>query len=235
MRITPAISRGYLHYSCKRSNWHNKQKQRVVEFSCPCRKYSSTMNKLFITLFLFLFIGQVRGQQEKLGDIFLEVQYNHTSYDVTKGNNKAFLGLGAQAFLNITNTKLNVTLEVTGDINIMDDKVGRYRWDGTFDSGMPLIDNVGSMVTLLAGLSHQPVKRFYYGIAAGPGFINGNIHLALKPAIGYMTGNHRWTGKLSFINIYNRELPAVVIQNKDYKMKDFGVVSFTIGLRLNKS
>ena len=192
------------------------------------------MKKITTTVLLFFLLFQVRAQQQKLAEIFLGLQYSHTLYDVTKGNNQAAMGLGAQAFFNISNFPLKATLEITGDVNILDDKVGRYRWDGTFDSSMPLIDNVPSMVNVLAGVSYHPINRVYVGIAAGPSFINGDILLAVKPAIGYMSENHRWTSKLSFINVFNRELPAVVFPNHHYKMQDFSSISLTIGLRLCK-
>lgn len=80
------------------------------------------------------------------------------------------------------------------------------------------------MVNLFIGSSFQPTQNFFLLFVAGPGFINGQTLFGIKPSIGfYFSKNQRWTGKLSYINIFN--------QDKVTK-EDFGTISFAIGVKL---
>jgi hypothetical protein len=100
----------------------------------------------------------------------------------------------------------------------MDDKVGRVRANDI------LIDDVPAMVNLFIGSSFQPAQNFYLSFLGGPSFIGERTLLGIKPSLGfYFDRNQKWTGKFSYINIFNRD-----IETKE----DFGSVSFAIGLKL---
>jgi hypothetical protein len=180
------------------------------------------MSKFIIVLFLLFSVLHLSAQKQKTFNIYLLAQQNWTMYDITKGNNPSGFGLGVQAFLK-TRSKFRATMEITGDIYLMDDKVGRYRYTDV-NLYSEIIPDVPSMINLFAGASYHPSSTFYLGVAAGPGFINNKAYVGFKPSIGFFTKNQRWTGKLSFINIFNRDFPT---------QSDFGSGSIAIGYRLH--
>ena len=174
--------------------------------------------KKLIPAFLFCFLlTQVFAQTQKKVTTYLLAQYNKTIYDATLGNNPSGIGLGLQTFFN-NKTKFTPTIEITGDIYLEDDKVFR-----TDLNGKP-INNVPGMVNLFIGSSFQPTQAFFLSFVGGPSFIGGQTLLGIKPSIGfYFSKNQRWTGKLSYINIFNRDKTT---------KEDFGSISFALGLKL---
>jgi hypothetical protein len=171
-----------------------------------------------ISIFLLCFILMPGfGQTQKKVSTYLFAQYTNTMYDITSGNNPWGAGLGLQTFFN-NRTDFKLTIELTGDLYLMDDKVGRVRANDI------LIDDVPGMVNLFVGSSFQPNQNFYLSFLAGPSFIGERTLLGIKPSLGfYFDRNQKWTGKFSYINIFNRD-----IETKE----DFGSVSFAIGLKL---
>ncbi|MFI5406156.1 MAG: hypothetical protein ACHQ1D_06540 [Nitrososphaerales archaeon] len=131
------------------------------------------------------------------------------------------MGLGLQTFFN-NQSKFKPTVELTGDIYMQDDKVYRtYPGDST---GMEGPERVNGMVNLFAGLSYHPIQELYLSFIAGPSFMDGQTFFGIKPSLGfYFSKTQRWTGKVSYINIFNR----VKLLNED-----FGSLSIAIGLRL---
>jgi hypothetical protein len=182
------------------------------------------MRKLLITLLLFFSLFQLVAQKQRKVNYYLQAQQNLTLYDITLGNNPNGFGLGAQIFLN-TKSRFKATLEVTGDTYMMDDKVLRSReispgvWD--YDSEIP---DVPGMVNLFAGASWHPTKGFYISATVGPSFISSNTYLGFKSALGFLTRNQRWMGKITFINIFNRDYPT---------QSDFGSAGISIGYRIH--
>ena len=174
--------------------------------------------KKLIPTFLFCFLlTQLFGQTQKKVSTYLFAEYNKTIYGTTLGNNPSGVGLGLQTFFN-NKSKFKPTIEITGDIYLENDKVNR-----TDLNGAPLND-VPSMVNLFIGSSFQPTQNFLLSFVAGPSFISGQTIFGIKPSIGfYFSKNQRWTGKLSYINIFN--------QDKVTK-EDFGTLSFSIGVKL---
>jgi hypothetical protein len=173
------------------------------------------MQKVITTTILFFVLTTSFGQRLKKVFTYLMVQYNNTIYDVAKGNNPWSVGAGLQTFLNIK-TKFKATIELTGDIYLFDDKVFRT------DSNGIQIRDVRGMVNLFAGASFNPTKYIFLSVVAGPSFISGQTLLGIKPSLGfYFPGSQRWTGKISYINIFNRN-----------KTKDFGSLSVSIGRKL---
>ena len=86
------------------------------------------------------------------------------------------------------------------------------------------IESIGSMVNLFGGSVFNPNQNSSISFLAGPGFINGNTLLGIKPSFGfYFSKSQRWKGKMSYINIFKRD--------KQTK-KDFGTLSFAIALKL---
>ena len=102
-----------------------------------------------------------------------------------------------------------------------DDKVLRLNPDGS----IPKDDNaVHGMVNVFAGSSFRPTSTIYVSFLAGPSFISGQTFLGIKPSFGfYFSKTQRWTGKISYINIFNR----TKVTNED-----FGSISLSIGLKL---
>lgn len=177
--------------------------------------------KKLIPIFLFCFLlTQVSGQTKRKVSAYLLTQYNHTLYDYTVGNNPWGMGLGLQAFLN-NKTQFKPTIEFTSDIYLEDDKVGRSNPDGSF----PGDDNsVSGMINLFAGSSFHPTENIYLSFVAGPSFISGHTLFGIKPSIGfYFSKTQRWTGKISYINVFNR---TKIIN------EDFGSLSLALGVKL---
>ena len=175
------------------------------------------MQKVTTTFLLCFILTQTFGQRQRKVSIYLLTQYNNTMYDVTKGNNPWGIGLGVQTFLN-NKTRFKPTIELSGDIYLMDDKVFR-----TDSAGTPLND-VRGMVNLFVGTSFNPTKNIYLSVVVGPSFISGQTLFGIKPSLGfYFPKSQRWTGKISYINIFNRDKAT---------KEDFGSLSLAIGLKL---
>lgn len=174
-----------------------------------------------IAIFLFWFIfTQTFGQTQRKISTYLLAQYNKTIYDRTIGNNPWGAGLGLQTFFN-NNSKFKTTIECTADIYLEDNKVFRLNPDGT----VPInYNDVRGMVNLFVGTSFHPARDIYLSFAAGPSFISRQTMLGIKPSFGfYFSKSQKWTGKISFINIFNRD-------NKT--KEDFGSFSLAVGLKL---
>ena len=177
--------------------------------------------KKLIPTFLFCFLlTQVFGQTSRKLSFYVFANYNNTLYDYTVGNNPWGVGLELQAFLN-NKTKFKPTIELTADTYLEDNKVLRLNPDGS----IPNDDNaVEGMVNLFAGASFYFNQIVYVSFVAGPGFISGQTFLGIKPSFGfYFSKAQRWTGKISYINIFNR---TKVVND------DFGSFSLSIGLKL---
>ena len=157
------------------------------------------------------------GQTQKKVNTYLLAQYNNTISDRTIGNNPWGMGLGLQAFFN-NKSKFKPTIELTGDLYLENDKVFRLNTDGS------AINTVESMVNLFFGSSYHPAKDVYVSLTAGPSFISGQTLVGIKPSFGfYFSKTHRWTGKLSYIHIFNRDKTT---------KEDFSSVSVAIGFKL---
>ncbi len=177
------------------------------------------MQKIITTFLLCSILANTFGQRQRKVSMYLLTQYNNTIYDRTVGNNPWAVGLGVQTIFN-NHTKFKPVIEVTGDIYLQDDKVLRLNDDGT----MPTDTDVAGMLNVFAGTSFHPTKNIYFSFVAGPGFVSGETLLGIKPSFGfYFSKTQRWTGKISYINVFNR-----------YKAtnEDFGSTSFAIGLKL---
>ncbi len=173
------------------------------------------MKKIASSIFL-CFLLTASAQAQKKVSVYLLAQYNSTIYDATKGNNPWGIGPGLQAFFN-NKTKFKPTIEFTADTYLEDDKLLRL------ENGKP-VDDLGSMVNLFVGSSYHLKQTIYFSLMAGPSFINGHTYFGAKPSFGfYFSGNQRWTGKLSYINIFNRD---------KLTKEDFGSMSLAIGLKL---
>lgn len=176
------------------------------------------MRKFITFSTLLISFCQLSAQKQRLVNVYLQGQLNWPRYDISKVNNNAGFGLGAQAFLH-TKSKFNATLELTAD-----KYWGKKVLLGYRTSPFGAIPSVDGMVNLFAGTTWNPSKIFYMGIAVGPSFINGNVHAGFKPAIGLFSRNQRWTTRLSFIHLINRDLRT---------KEDFGAASFSIGYRVH--
>jgi hypothetical protein len=178
------------------------------------------MQKIIPTFLLCFLLAQTFGQIQKKVTTYLLRQYNKTIYDRTIGNNPWSIGLGLQTFF-INKTKFKPTIELTGDIYLENDKVLRLNPDGTI---LTTSNDVRGMVNLFGGSSYHLTQNVYLSLVAGPSFISGQTLLGIKPSFGfYFSKNQGWTGKISYINIFNRDKAT---------KEDFGSTSFAIGVKL---
>ena len=175
------------------------------------------MQKFFTTLFCCFILTQTFGQTQRKASMYLQGQFNKTIYDRTIGNNPWGIGLGLQAFLK-TSTKFKPTIDFTADAYLEDDKILRLNPDDT------PIDHIGGMANLFVGASYHPTEKVYISLVTGPSFISGQTLLGIKPSFGfYFSPTQKWTGKVSYINIFNRDKRT---------NEDFGSLSLSVGVRL---
>lgn len=178
------------------------------------------MQKIIITLLLPFIVATSFSQSQRKVSVYLETQYNYTLYDYTAGNNPWGIGPGLQTFFN-NKTKFKPTIELTGDLYLESDKVLRLNPDGSMpESG----SDIRSMINLFMGTSFHPNEYIYVSLLAGPSFIGEQTLFGIKTSVGfYFSKSQRWTGKVSYINIFNR--------TKIVK-EDFGSVSLALGIKL---
>ena len=178
------------------------------------------MQKVIMTFQICFILTQTFGQTQKKISTYLLTEYNKTIYDRTRGNNPWGVGLGLQTFFN-NKTRFKPTIELTGDIYLEDDKVLRLNPDGS----IPINYNeVQGMVNLFVGTCFNPTRNIYLSFLAGPSFISGQTMLGIKPSFGfYFSKSQKWTGKISYINIFNRDKTT---------KEDFGSLSLAVGLKL---
>lgn len=125
--------------------------------------------------------------------------------------------MGLQIFAPNT-SKLRPTIDFTADAYIYDDKVYRMYLDGT------PIGTVDVLVNLFAGASYHPTRIGYLSFVCGPGFVSGQTLFGVKPSLGfYFTPDQKFTGKISYINVFNREPRA---------RENFTLISCSLGIRL---
>lgn len=178
------------------------------------------MRALIFLLLLSLMLNLTFAQVKQRTSFYLLAQYNHTLYDRTTGNNPWGAGLGFEVFFK-GQSKFKPALELTRNFYLEDNKLLKLNPDGSVP---PARYDLNSMTTLFAGECYQLDSNIYISLLAGPGLIDKNIYFAIKPSFGFFfTKSKRWTGKISFINIFNRYPPT---------KEDFGSVSFAIGVKL---
>ena len=175
------------------------------------------MQKFLPTFLLCFLLTQSFSQIQRKVSTYLQAQYNKTIYDRTIGNNPWGAGLGLQLYFN-NNSRFKPTLDFTADAYFEDDKVLLINPEGT-----EIID-IGGMVNVFAGASFYPTKKMYLSLVTGPSFVSGQTLLGVKPSFGfYLSQNQRWTGKISYINVFNRDKAT---------KEDFGSISLSLGIKL---
>ena len=178
------------------------------------------MKKLIATVFFCLLLGSSFSQTQRKISAYFLTQYNRTVRDYTIGNNPWGIGFGLQAFFN-NKTRIKPTAELTADAYLMDDKVLRLNPDGSSPENY---EDVRGMVNLFLGASYHPTNTVYLSLVAGPSVVGGQTLAGIKPSVGfYFSKEQKWTGKLSYINIFNRTVVA---------KEDFESISLILGLRL---
>jgi hypothetical protein len=178
------------------------------------------MQKTIVTLLFSFILVQAIAQPHQKTTTFLLAQCNITAHDRTVGNNPWGAGLGIQTFFG-SKTKFKAVVELTGDVYLVNDKVLRVNTDGT--SFTP-VDDVPGMINLFMGCSYQPDQHVYFSLLAGPSFINGSMLFGVKPCVGfYFSKTQRFMGKVSYINIFNRDKPT---------KEDFGSFSLAVGIKI---
>ena len=173
------------------------------------------MKKIFILPFLlFVLSGFAQTPHKTSGYLFAD--YNKTISDITLGNNPWGAGIGALVFYN-NKTKFKPGIELTGNIYLVDDKVFR-----TYNGSE--IESVRGMINLFAGSSFTITPIAYVSLFGGPAFINGKNYFGVKPSLGiYFSKKQQWTGKISYLNIYNRDAATGT---------DFTSISISLGVKL---
>ena len=114
------------------------------------------------------------------------------------------------------------TIELTADGSLEDDKLLRL------DLNNKAVNDARGVINLFGGLSFFATKNVYVSFVAGPSFINSETYFGIKPSVGfYFSNTHKVTARVTYTNIFNRELNYQQTQ-KD----DFGSIGFAIGLKL---
>ena len=174
-----------------------------------------SMKKFLLTLSSCLLLVAAFAQKERRISTYASTQFNATLYDINARNNPWGIGLGLQSLVN-NRMRFKPALEITGDVYLAGTK------DLFLVEGRDVA--VTGMVNLFAGAQFKATERTYLSLLMGPSFVNGHACFGLKPAVGfYFSKNKRWTGKIAFINIFNRE-PSID--------RDFGSLSLSVGLKL---
>jgi hypothetical protein len=173
--------------------------------------------KKILPAIFFSFVALFSFSQERKISVLFNTQYTGTIDDVTKDNNPWAMGVGVQSYFN-NNSRFRPTLDITADIYLEDDKVMRYYPDGT------VMDDLGGVVSVFAGAAYFLGNRTYVSFVMGPGFTEGQTNFGIKPSFGfYFSERKRWTGKISYINLFNRD---------NRYGQDFTSISFTLGVRI---
>jgi len=202
----------FLNLVTVRTNWISNT---ALHKHCSLQNEPAMQKLLPIILFCFILI-QSFGQAQQKVSTYLQAQYNTTLYDRTKGNNPWGMGVGLQLFFK--SSKLRPTIDLAATAYLEDDKVFRMTQDGK------PVDDIGGMVNLFAGAAYHPIQTIYLSLVAGPAYINEQVLLGVKPSFGfYFSEKQRWTGKISYINIFNRDTTS---------KEDFGSLSLSLGIKL---
>ncbi|MET0244699.1 MAG: hypothetical protein ABW174_14570 [Flavitalea sp.] len=167
-----------------------------------------------------LFFADSNAQSNRKISTTIFAQGNLTLHDYTIGNNPWAIGMGFQTEIR-TKSRFSPMLEITGDAYLADDKVLRVDPDGNETN----VDNdVPGMVNIFGGAAYRTSDMAFVALTAGPSLINGKIFFGIKPAFGfYFDEKHRWTGKLSYIHVFDRT---------KLNKQDFVSLSAAIGVRL---
>lgn len=174
------------------------------------------MKRLFSVLAVLL-LNSSFGQSTKKVSFLLQAQSNITLKDYTKGNNPWSLGVGLQTSF-LLKSKINPTIELTGDLYLADDKVIRA------DSTGRRYNDVRSMVNMFFGASLTPAQNIYLSVLCGPSFTGRQTLFGLKPTLGvFFSKKKKMLAKLSYIAVFNRG--NLVKQN-------FTSVSLSLGVKL---
>jgi hypothetical protein len=178
---------------------------------------NQTMHRNILTILICFIMGEAFGQEQQKIATYLQTQYNKTLYDKTIGNNPWSIGLGLQAFFPNA-SPFRFTVDLTADAYLEDDKVLRLNPDDT------PVDDLRGMINLFAGAAHNLTPHIYLSLVAGSSLVGGRVLTGIKPSAGfYFAPNKRFTGKVSYINIFNRD--------KNTK-EDFGSISISFSIRL---
>lgn len=173
-------------------------------------------NKSIITLLLCLVFAQAIGQTTKKVPVFLTAQFSASVYSGYYRNNAMGPGFGVHTYLN-TKSKIKPMLELTGDLMIDASTLYYER-----NEGLEGVD--GEVINLFAGASYHPGDLVFLSLSAGPSIVSGEFLFGTKASFGlFFSKRQRWMMKFSFFNVFNQE-PST--------KKDFGAVSFGLGVRL---
>jgi len=180
-----------------------------------CDKHSAMFKLLAISFFSLVY--SVSFAQHKQISIYLNGQFTNTLYDKTAGNNPWAVGVGVQGYFNSKST-FRPTIDATTDIYLADNKVMVINPDGTSP------EDLGGVVNLFGGVSYLTKNQIYWSLVMGPSILNGRTCFGIKPSFGfYFSARERWTGKISYINIFNRDKASG---------HDFMSISLALGVRL---
>jgi len=175
------------------------------------------MQKVITAFFLCFIVTNLFAQAQRKVSTYLQANYNQTLKDITIGNNPWGIGIGLQTFIN-TKTFFKPTIELTGDVYLMNDKVYRMYADGT------QIPTVEAMINLFAGTSFSATQNLYFSVVGGPSFIHEQTLFGIKPSVGfYFSKSKRGTAKFSYINIFRRDRLT---------KQDFNSVCLSLGFKL---
>ena len=175
------------------------------------------MLKVLTTVLISLILAPTLGQAQTKLSVYLDPEFSQTLKDRAKDNNLRGVGVGLEAFLK-TKTHFSPLLNIIDDFVFLNDKVYRTNNNGTE------IESIENVLNIFVGTSYAPIDNFYMSFSGGPSFINGQILIGVKPAIGFFISNSkRLKVKISYTNIFNR--------NSGEK-QNYSSLSFAVGLKL---
>jgi hypothetical protein len=153
--------------------------------------------RLLLIVLVSICAFSAAAQKKKIISAFATLQFTKTTKDITLGNNPWGIGVGAEAFMNVSKV-FKPVMEITGDLYLEDDKVGRMSND-------VMIPDVFAISKILGGISLQGGKYVNVAMVAGPAFLNKEVRWAVKPSVHLFLGDReRVFLKFALIRVYNR-------------------------------
>lgn len=156
------------------------------------------MIKIWFLFLLSCFYLCAISQPNKPLQGYVALQYTRTLEDITKGNNPWGIGGGFQLHWRPTKF-IQAVGEVSGDLYLEDDKVGRS------GPGGQLLPEVGSISKLLIGPALRISPCVNAAVTCGPSFTGGRAYFTLKPALHlFLNKRQSAFAKAAYIHVNNR-------------------------------
>lgn len=154
------------------------------------------MGKIYTHIFFLL--TQTFGQTQHKTSTNLFAKYNKTIYSATLGNNPSGIGLGVETFFNKT-TKFKPTIEITGVLYLENDKV--YRTDLNRKT-IERSSRYGQH--FYRHFNSAGIKLLFFICCRAMFYKRPDFFRNKTLSRFYFSKYPRWSGKPSYINIFNQ-------------------------------